>query len=333
MSFAEFLRFQWGGPGGGAEEAGGVGQQQQQQPQQQGQQQQQQQQQRRGGAGDRRGRNNNVVGGGNNNRGGLAVAVAGGGGGGAPIEGEIDDIVFHDHTENFGLDDPLAPFVNHLMARGEDSVDDDDYESSDTEGEGGDEGIRIEEGEVDDANVDVTETNDAHVGRIPPPVVNDEEDQLEAFMRAQEDQEMMDDGDDRHHRDHDDHRIDDGPDPARNPPGGGDDDDDDVPVLVMQPPPLHEVNVPNPPHEVNVPNPRPREDVRFEPQFEPLRPAFADMDAQDDGPVSAECYLGSRKLIHRTLIISLPSRLSPPQLMIFIRFNPTKGDGNKRRIR
>jgi hypothetical protein len=36
----------------------------------------------------------------------------------------------------------------------------------------------------------------------------------------------------------------------------------------------------------NEANPRQRVNARFEPQFEPLQPAFADADAIDDGPVS-----------------------------------------------
>jgi len=35
---------------------------------------------------------------------------------------------------------------------------------------------------------------------------------------------------------------------------------------------------------INWQNLQPREDARFEPQFEPLQPAFADIDGQDDGP-------------------------------------------------
>jgi E3 ubiquitin-protein ligase MARCH6 len=261
MSFAEFLRFQWGGGGGGA---GG------QQPQQG------QQQQQRRGAGERRGRNNN----GGNNR---ANNHEGGAAGGAPIEGEIDDIILHHHPDDNVEVDPLVPFINHLMAGGEDSVDG-DYGSIDTDSDGG-EGRRGGEDHGANAN-DIPGPNEVHEGEhdgdhghLPPPI-DDEEDQLEAFMRAQEDQEMMD-GDD-HHRQH----RNDAPDPVRNWPEADHEDANDVPDFVPQQPPLREVNVPNA-------NPRPREDARFEPQFEPLRPAFegADMDAQDDGPVSAELLI------------------------------------------
>lgn len=252
MSFAEFLRFQWGGAGAGG-----------QQPQQG-----QQQQQQRRGVGERRGRNNN----GGNNR---ANNREGGPAGGAPIEGEIDDIIVHHHPDNVEID-PLMPFINHLMAGDEDSVEDDDYGSIDADSDG--HGGRLGE-ENHDANAnDMPRPNAVHEGENDedngrlPPAIDDEEDQLEAFMRAQEDQEMMD-GDDQRRQHHNRNHV------RIRPEADDDDGDDDFPDLVPQQPPLQ---------EVNVPNPRPREDARFEPQFEPLRPAFADMDAQDDGPVSVK---------------------------------------------
>ena len=262
MSFAEFLRFQWGGGGGGG--AGG------QQPQQG------QQQQQRRAAGERRGWNNN----GGNNRANNREGVAAGG---APIEGEIDDIILHHHPDDNDEVDPLVPFINHLIAGGEDSVDG-DYGSIDADSDGG-EGRRGGEDHAANAN-DIPGPNEVHEGEHdgdhgrPPPPIHDEEDQLEAFMRAQEDQEMMDEDD--HHRQH----RNDAPDPLRNWPEADHEDADDAPEFVPQQPPLREVNVPNA-------NPRPREDARFEPQFEPLRPAFegADMDGQDDGPVSVELLI------------------------------------------
>ena len=215
MSFAEFLRFQWGG--GGA--VGG---------EQVGQQPQQQQQQRRG-ARERRGERNNI------NRVGEP--------GGDPIEGEIDEIIVRHHTTNNSTSDvdPLAPFVNHLMVGGENSVDDNELDSIDADDneEGEARNFDYHPGPEWDAAAAAAMADAAHV------MDNDDEDQLEAFMRAQEEQEEV----------------------PHQPV---------IPDLVPQQQPLR--------GPINWQNLQPREDPRFEPQFEPLQPAFADMDGQDDGP-------------------------------------------------
>jgi len=75
---------------------------------------------------------------------------------------------------------------------------------------------------------------------------------------------MMDEG---HHDNHN---------PLHDPPVGGGNDERDMPDIVRQ-----QQQIPQ-----NVANPRQRVNARFEPQFEPLQPAFADADAIDDGPVS-----------------------------------------------
>lgn len=212
MSFAEFLRFQWGG--GGA--VGG---------EQVGQQPQQQQQQRRG-ARERRGERNNI------NRVGE----------GDPIEGEIDEIIVRHHTTNNSTSDvdPLAPFVNHLMVGGENSVDDNELDSIDADDN--------EEGEARNFDYHPGPEWDAAAAAMADAahvMDDDDEDQLEAFMRAQEEQEEV----------------------PHQPV---------IPALVPQQQPLR--------GPINWQNLQPREDPRFEPQFEPLQPAFADMDGQDDGP-------------------------------------------------
>ncbi|KAL7540545.1 hypothetical protein ACHAXR_012580 [Thalassiosira sp. AJA248-18] len=228
MSFAEFLRFQWGGAGGGDG---------------------QQQRQGRAAAGGRRGNGNR-----GNNREGAR---------GAPIEGEIDVIIVH-HDEA----DPLEPLTNHLRTSDEDSIDGEENTTDAVEaadewlGREHDENannlhginevlIPINDGEAGDAGQD----NAGHLS----PVHEDEEDELEAFMRAQEEQEMEHQNDNAPE-----------PDPVPNPP----EDNDDEP----EPEPM-----PDPAAGRNRPNLRPRDDARFEPQFEPLQPAFADLDAQDDG--------------------------------------------------
>ena len=210
MSFAEFLRFQWGG--GGA--VGG---------EQVGQQPQQQQQQRRG-ARERRGERNNI------NR---EVEP-----GGDPIE-EIDEIIVRHHTTNNSTSDvdPLAPFVNYLMVGRENSVDDNELDSIDADDN--------EEGEARNFDYHPGPEWDAAAAAAMADAAHDDEDQLEAFMRAQEEQEEV----------------------PRQPV---------IPDLVPQQQPLR--------GPINWQNLQPREDPRFEPQFEPLQPAFADMDGQDDGP-------------------------------------------------
>ena len=238
MSFAEFLRFQWGGAGA---QQGGDGQQQQQQ---------------RGGG--RRGAGNNS----GNNREGARMGV--------PIEGEIDDIIVHHHEDEVVVD-PLEPFLNQLRSSTEENIEDEDSIGEEKEeeadnnippdntaaeaqqGEGHD---NLQGGQEAPGNlargVDQNQPAGHGLQRLQPVVeeVNsdddeaDSEDELEAFMRAQEEQDMEGDG----------------PNPAPEP---------------IPPPPA-----------VNRPNLRPRDDARFEPQFEPLQPAFADLDAQDDGPVS-----------------------------------------------
>ena len=62
---------------------------------------------------------------------------------------------------------------------------------------------------------------------------------------------------------------------------------DNLPAMPPPPPVRNQpANAVVPPVGNLRPNRRPRDDARFEPQFEPLQPAFADLDAQDDGAVS-----------------------------------------------
>eukprot|EP00581_Thalassiosira_minuscula_P013446 CAMPEP_0183718392 /NCGR_PEP_ID=MMETSP0737-20130205/11661_1 /TAXON_ID=385413 /ORGANISM="Thalassiosira miniscula, Strain CCMP1093" /LENGTH=1283 /DNA_ID=CAMNT_0025947941 /DNA_START=66 /DNA_END=3914 /DNA_ORIENTATION=- len=208
MSFAEFLRFQWGGQAAAAE---------------------------------RRGNGNRA------NR---------GAGRGAPIEGEIDDIIVH-HDHN---DDPLTPFINHLRTGDEVSIDGD---SITTNGEarenfgGDDENILDADNllDINEVQIPIDHGQDRDDGAdegVLPVQFEDEEDELEAFMRAQEEQE----------EEHELANVPDRPNPVPNPPE-------------MNDPPIN-------PRAGNALN-RPRDDARFEPQFEPLQPAFADLDAQDDG--------------------------------------------------
>ena len=272
MSFAEFLRFQWGGANADN----------------------QQQQRQRGGnnnnVGDRRNR-------GNNREGGARGA----------IEGEIDDIIiYHDDS-----DDELAtPLMKNLLAKDE-SSDDNDSDMSSLNARGGlfndhidqkhhaptneiginevripldvqDDGVDrlddnnhngdndadadADDGQNDTGNNEIginevefhmggnQEDGDAGLDDSNNDLIHpadNEEDQLEAFMRAQEeDQEQQQQQ-----------------------------ELDELPELEAAPPP--------PPPRQPAGNPRnprpPRDDARFEPQFEPLQPAFADLDAQDDG--------------------------------------------------
>lgn len=211
MSFAEFLRFQWGGAEG-----------------------------RQGAGGERRGNGNRA-----NNREGAR---------GAPIEGEIDDIIVH-HEEPL---EPVGRLFNPLRSYDEDSIDEN---SAGTISEADEDSVNSSNDEnannlhvnyMDDNEVEDAGPNDQDVGDLPP-VFENEEDELEAFMRAQEEQEMEHLNDMAQ------------PDPIPNRP-----DDNDI--------------APNPnPLAGNQANRRPRDDARFEPQFEPLQPAFADLDAQDDG--------------------------------------------------
>ena len=254
MSFAEFLRFQWGGA----------------QQQQQQQQQRQRQRQRVGGV--RRNVENGAViidweddGG----QGGLADNI---------IEGDIDEIAMHpDRYHDDDEHDPLAPFLNHLMANDEDSVDDHDYSSgSENEHESerrrrgrrrdflngvfggdGDRGPMNDDDDDDDIDENDIESEA-------------EEDNFEMFMRAQEEQAMMDEENHLHLQHHPNRN------PLHDPRRGGDDDEHDMPEIGRQPQQLPR----------NAANPRQRDNARFEPQFEPLQPAFADIDAVDDGPVS-----------------------------------------------
>lgn len=103
MSFAEFLRIQWGGAVGGEQVA------------------QQPQQQQRRGARERRGERNN-----NNHEGEPE---------GDPVEGAIDEIIVRHHTTNVSTSDvdPLAPFVNHLMVGEKNSVDDNERDNIDAD--------------------------------------------------------------------------------------------------------------------------------------------------------------------------------------------------------
>lgn len=236
MSFAEFLRFQWGGA----------------------------QQQRRQRVGDRR-RN---FGDGANNRvgGGIDVDV---------IEGEIDEIDVYVDRDND--DDPLAPFVNQLMANDEDIVESFDYRS-DSENDDAvgrrrpdhrrefNGGLR-RGGDRDAMNDKINENNDD--GAMQPQNVM--EDDFEMFMRAQEEQAVMDEG---HH-----------PGDNRNP--------------LQHPPVIDDDNIRQPQQPLrNAANPRQRDNARFEPQFEPLQPAFADIDANDEGPVSYIYYYSPPFLSH-----------------------------------
>jgi len=233
MSFAEFLRFQWGGAD---------------------------QQQRAGGG--RRGNGNRA------NREGERVA---------PIEGDIDDIIVPDDIN------PLERFVNNLRAGNEDSIDGDSDSGihedvclpreSDQDKDNlfgiNEVQIPIDSSVRDDGQVPLGVNANEDDGNFPPLIPNDEaiylppavedvdeeEEAFEAFMRAQEEQELEDQQQN----------------PVQIQPG---DDGDEMPELFPNP---------NPPPGGNAPNPRRRDDARFEPQFEPLQPAFADLDGQDDG--------------------------------------------------
>lgn len=232
MSFAEFLRFQWGGA--------------QQQPQRQR-------------LGDRRGN----VGNGANNREGGRMDI---------IEGEIDEIDTHLDRDVDG--DPLAPFLNHLMANDDYSVENYDYSSDSMNDDGRrarrrrdlNGGLDMDEkrGPMDDG---IDESNDETLQ--PRHMFESEENDFEMFMRAQEEQAMMDE---QHPNDMpgDNHLL------QNDPPGMVNNDEHNMPDVIQQPQqPLR-----------NDVNPRQRDNARFEPQFEPLQPAFADNDALDEGPVS-----------------------------------------------
>jgi hypothetical protein len=226
MSFAEFLRFQWGGA-----------------------------QQQRLRVGDRRNFGNGA-----NNRvgGGIDVDI---------IEGDIDEIDVYIDRDND--DDPLAPFVNHLMANDEDSVESfdnrSDSENDDAAGRGRPDDRRQQNGVLrrsggrDTTNDDINENN-GNDGAVQPQNVMEDEDDFEIFMRAQEEQAVMDEG---HHL---------------GPPGV--DDNHNMPDNIRQPQQILR----------NAANPQQRDNARFEPQFEPLQPAFADIDALDEGPVSYFYY-------------------------------------------
>lgn len=242
MSFAEFLRFQWGG---GA---------------------QQQQQQRQRAAGNRA------------NREGAGAA-------GAPIEGEIDDIIVHRHDddEDDSDVDPLEPFINHMMMKDEGSVDDDSDSDSDGAVVGdannalGINEVQIPMDGLGNAHGHDGLDNDEDADAVDqhqhlPPVYENEEDELEAFMRAQEEAEREDD---EHRR-----RAEADDDLAAGLPGDGRPEPEDAIPNPVPPPPLQQQRA------GNAPNARPRDDARFEPQFEPLQPAFDGLDAQDDGGVS-----------------------------------------------
>ena len=184
----------------------------------------------------------------------------------------------------------MQPFINRLRTGAEDGIDE-DSDNAETEGnligisevqipmdgnededDGQDAGDmppleEMDDGQEEDAGRNnmppLLPTHGNNEGGHLPPVFEDEEDELEAFMRAQEEQEMEDEQNDAPE-----------PDPLE------DDDEPDLGEVLPNPNPRQPAagNGPN--------NPRPRDDVRFEPQFEPLQPAFADLDAQDDGAVS-----------------------------------------------
>eukprot|EP00804_Cyclotella_cryptica_P023315 CCRYP_000472-RB/>CCRYP_000472-RB protein AED:0.04 eAED:0.04 QI:239/1/1/1/1/1/5/608/1378 len=266
MSFAEFLRFQWGGEGAGAAE-GGVGQQQQQQ--------------RR-----RNGGENNPRGGGAGLGVAPAVVVDG------PIEGDIEDIVLPhvEFKEDFrrkdsneeddshansnsiafalersgdGLHRHIRTINDESLSRLDmaDRLDAIDYNRNNysnawrtrhglepMEDSDFDPGYRnrralnpnfdAEHSAYNGSDDDDDELRaDNHAAAH-----NDAEDQFEAFLRAQEEQDLEQQA-----------QMEDGM------------------------PPLEE--------DANFrQNRRPRDDARFEPQFEPLQPAFGlDQDDADDG--------------------------------------------------
>ena len=287
MSFAEFLRFQWGGA----------------------QQQQQQQQLQQVGNGLQ-----NVGNGANNPEGGIR---------GLDSEAEIDEIKVHPESDDDDDDDPLAPFLNHLMARDEDSVDDYSFNSDINEIAGlhrenrrGDENGILGRGEdqlpmhggnnhdhydsVDEHDFemfmraqedqDSIDENNQHLHQHQ----NDRPDDFDMFMRAQEDQDWIDENNQHLHQ-----HQNDGPDHNRNHlhPGDEDDDEHDNPEIVRQPQQR--------PQNIAL-NPRQRDNARFEPQFEPLQPAFVDVDALDDGPVSTKLLS-----IHSLNIISRHAFIYP----------------------
>lgn len=240
MSFAEFLRFQWGGAAADQER-------------------------QRAAAAQGQARRNNR----NNNREGGARGV---------IEGEIDDIIVVHHDEEEDDDElndeinQLTPFINRLLTKDEGSVDSDsssnnneaesppslreDNDQNDANNELGINEVQIpadanQDNDEDDAGLD----DDSNHDDLVHPADNDEE-ELEAFMRAQEEQDMDNEQQQQQA------------------------EQDDLPPLEEVPPP--------PPRRQRPP----RDDARFEPQFEPLQPAFegADLDdaaaAADDGVVS-----------------------------------------------
>ena len=253
MSFAEFLRFQWGGAAADQER-------------------------RRAAVAQGQQRRNNR----NNNREGGARGA---------IEGEIDDIIVVHHYEDEGDEsdneiDPLAPFINHLLTKDEGSVDSDSSsngterppslrENNDGQNNANNE-LGINEVQIPaDANQDNDEDDarlddDSNHDDLVHPADNDEE-ELEAFMRAQEEQDMENEQQQQA-------------------------DQDDLPPLEEVPPP--------PPRRQRPP----RDDARFEPQFEPLQPAFegADLDgaaaAADDDIVSFYVFNSFYVIYHaRTL--------------------------------
>lgn len=254
MSFAEFLRFQWGGLAGGG--AGGGAQQQ-------GQQQRQ---------GDRRNR-------GNNNREGGARGA---------IEGEIDDIVIHhdesdEDDEEVDIDRAMAPFINHLLAKDGGSIDNDDIDEEskllkslgvDGQSEVANNPLGINEVQIPadgNQNDEQPGLDDSDRELVHPADAANEEDELEAFMRAQEEQDMMEDDDQQQQ--------------PQQPQQLQQHQPNQLPELEDLPPPL----IPQPRQPAGRNARPPRDDARFEPQFEPLQPAFdpADVDAEDDGVVSS----------------------------------------------
>mmetsp|Transcript_3684 Transcript_3684/g.6358 ORF Transcript_3684/g.6358 Transcript_3684/m.6358 type:complete len:1326 (+) Transcript_3684:118-4095(+) len=227
MSFAEFLRFEWAGPDQDGAAANNPG-----------------------GGGRRRNRNRG-------NRGGGAVG-ADGERIPPPIEGEVDEIIRQDDgfRDSYQLesddemmdmdfsshDSPTFQLGNDVLNDGEDVILNHLRGLVENGGRREDEPMAqpAEHGEVN-GNADDDEI--------------DEEDALEAFMRAQEEQDELEEQFDEEDNGGDEFPI---------PPFDDEEEDDEFPIL----PPRRPAN--------------PAPDARFEPQFEPLDPPFPDIPDADD---------------------------------------------------
>ncbi|EED93082.1 predicted protein [Thalassiosira pseudonana CCMP1335] len=266
MSLAEFLRFQWGGEGGGEGVGGG---------------QRQQQQQRRPGFPRRRRDNGGGDDRGNRREGpppieGAIDAIVQPTGqfennnnGSDQMDGEIDDAQLKGTFEGLKMQEELGERLVMQMIRGDSGVNNslrriklgganenaqnDALEADQQWIEQNGAAAVDDAGEAGELNRNDNAEEDPIENEVPPPLdANDEDDIFEAFLRAQEEQAVEDE-------EHQQQQM---------------EDRDEV-----QQEPIF------PPREDRQ-NRRPRDDARFEPQFEPLQPAFGfernDQD-EDDG--------------------------------------------------